>query len=210
MYVYLLSIVAVFFSNPWVMIKQLISSYGYSAIFVLMLLESSSLPVPSEVVLPLAGLLSSKGMLNLYFAFAAALAGSIGGLAVDYLLGYYLGKDIVYKHLRDFHIKKRDLDAFDAWFDRNAIGAIFLSRLIPVARTVMSVPAGFARMPLKQFFSYSIAGSFIWDIVLMYFGFYLLSARSASIVLASIGAFAIVLYLIYALFIRNMRQHRKG
>jgi membrane protein DedA with SNARE-associated domain len=208
MYFYL-SIVTSLFSDPYAVISRLIGSYGYSAIFVLMLFESSSLPVPSEVVLPLAGLLSSKGLLNFYIAFIAALAGSIGGLCVDYFIGYYLGKDIVYKHLGYFHVKKADLDAFDAWFDRNAIVAIFFSRLIPVARTIMSLPAGFVRMPLKQFFAYSIAGTFIWDIVLMYFGFYLLSVNSAALVLTAIGAFAIILYLIYALFLRNMRERGK-
>ena len=209
MYVYLFNIVTAFISNPYAIISQLINHYGYSAVFVLMLFESSSLPVPSEVVLPLAGLLSSKGMFDFYIAFAAALAGSIGGLAVDYFIGYYLGKDLVYKHLHAFHIKKSDLDAFDEWFDRNAVVAVFFSRLIPIARTVMSLPAGFARMPLKQFFAYSILGSFIWDIVLMYFGFYLLSASSASIVLGSIGAFAIIIYLIYALFMRHINSHGK-
>jgi membrane protein DedA with SNARE-associated domain len=209
MYACLFSIVTAFFSDPYAIIAQLISHYGYSAIFVLMLFESSSLPVPSEVVLPLAGLLSSKGLLDFYLAFAAALAGSIGGLAVDYAIGYYLGKDLVYKHLRDFHIKKADLDAFDAWFGRNAVAAVFFSRLIPIARTIMSLPAGFVRMPLKQFFAYSILGSFIWDIVLMYFGFYLLSAKSAAIVLSSIGAFAIIVYLIYALFMRHIRMREK-
>ena len=210
MYACLLSTVAALFSNSYAVITQLINRYGYSAVFVLMLLESSSLPVPSEAVLPLAGLLSSKGLFDFYLAFAAALAGNICGLAVDYFIGYYLGKDVVYKHLHSFHVKKEALDAFDAWFDRNAIAAVFFSRLLPVARTVMSIPAGFARMPLKQFFSYSIVGSLIWDIVLMYFGFYLLSAHSASIVLTSIGVFAIALYLIYALFLRHIRKHEKG
>ena len=209
MYSYLLGMVPALFSNSYAAISQLIGSYGYSAVFLLMLFESSSLPVPSEVVLPLVGLLSSKGLFNFYIAFMAALAGSIGGLGVDYFIGYYLGKDIVYKHLGYFHVKKEDLDAFDAWFDRNAVIAIFFSRLIPVARTIMSLPAGFVRMPLKQFFAYSIVGSIIWDMVLMYFGFYLLSANSAMIVLASIGAFAIAVYLIYALFMRHIGSHRK-
>jgi membrane protein DedA with SNARE-associated domain len=209
MLMYLFGIVSSFVPDSYAVISNLIHSYGYAAVFVLMLFESSSLPVPSEVVLPLAGFLSSKGFLNLYLAFAAALLGGIGGLCIDYFIGYYLGKDVVYKHLGYFHVKKTDLDAFDAWFDRNAIAAIFFSRLIPVARTIMSIPAGFARMPLKQFFEYSIAGSVIWDAVLMYFGFYLLSASSASVVLASIGAFAIVLYLIYSLFIRRIRKRRK-
>jgi membrane protein DedA with SNARE-associated domain len=207
MYVYLLSIVSTFFSNPYATVVRLMGSYGYLALFVLMLLESSSFPVPSEAVLPLAGLLSSRGIFNFYIAFAVALVGSICGMAIDYYIGYYLDKDLVYNHLRYLHIKRVDLDAFDKWFERNAVAAVFLSRLIPVARTVMSIPAGFARMPLKKFFAYTIAGTLIWDAVLMYFGFYLLSAKSASTILASVGALAIALYLIYVLFLRHVRKH---
>ncbi len=200
-----LNIIAAFASSPYAAINGLIGSYGYLAVFVLMLLENSSLPVPSEVVLPLAGFFAAKGALSFFLALCAALAGSIGGIAIDYAIGYYVGKDIVYKHLRYLRVKKADLDAFDAWFGRNALIAVFMSRLMPVVRTVISFPAGFARMPMKEFFAYSIAGSFVWDIVLMYFGFYALSASNAVIVLASIGAFAIALYLVYALFMRRAR-----
>lgn len=190
-------------------ISVLIHMYGYLAIFILMLLEGSSVPVPSEVVLPLAGLLSQNGTLNFYIAFIAAMAGSIGGLAIDYYIGYFLGKDVIYKHLEFFHIKKKDLDAFDKWFERNGIAAVFLSRLIPIVRTIMSFPAGIAKMNQRTFFGYSILGTFIWDLVLMLFGFYLLSAHSAVVIMGSIGAFAIVLYLIYAFAMRRMKNNNR-
>lgn len=204
---YILSIVSWVLSNTSY-IEALITSYGYLAIFMLMVLESASLPVPSEVVLPLSGYLAEKGFLNFYLALAAGMLGAIVGLAVDYAIGYYLGKDVIYKHLRLFHIKRESLERFDAWFDRNAIAAVFISRLIPEIRALMSFPAGFAEMPLKQFFSYSIAGALIWNIVLMLFGFYLLSAQSAVVVMASIGVFAVLLYMIYAIFMRHTRRMR--
>lgn len=205
----MLGIIASFVSNPHAAINALMASYGYAAVFVLMLLESSSIPVPSEVVLPLAGFFAAKGVLDFLPALVVAMLGSIGGLAIDYAIGYYLGKDVIYAHLSIFHVKKRDLDAFDAWFDRNAIAAVFLSRLLPVVRTVMSFPAGFAKMPLKEFFAYSILGSFIWDVVLMAFGFYALSANSAVMALGAIGVFAIALYIIYAAFMRRIRKHAR-
>lgn len=187
-------------------ITSLISSYGYVAIFILMALESSSLPVPSEVVLPLAGVFAANGTLSFSIALIAALLGSILGSVVDYAIGYYIGKDVVYKHLRLFHIKQESLDNFDSWFNKNGSAAVFTTRLVPVVRTFINFPAGFAKMPFKKFMVYSIIGMVIWDIVLMVFGFYLLSTHSAVIALAAIGVFAIVLYGIYKLTINRMKK----
>ena len=175
-----------------------------------MLLEGSSLPVPSEVVMPLAGLFAHQGVLNFYAALLAGLLGSIGGLAVDYYVGYFLGKDVVYKHLKMFHIRKESLDSFDMWFARNGTVAVFVSRLVPVIRTFMSFPAGFARMDQRRFFAYSIAGTFIWDAVLMMFGFYALSSSSAVTVLVAIAAFVIFLYLIYYFAIKRMKKRTRS
>ena len=187
-------------------ISGFIKSYGYAAIFVLMGLESSSLPVPSEVVLPLVGYFAAKGILNFYLALAVAVLGSIVGSLIDYAIGYYIGKDIVYKHLKFFHIKKESLDSFDAWFEKNGVAAIFLTRLVPVVRTFINFPAGFAKMSLKEFLAYSILGMLIWDIVLMVFGFYLLSVNNAVVVLGSIGVFAIALYVVYRFAMKRMKK----
>ena len=204
---FMLSILSGLLANSTAIIQNLITNYGYLAIFVLMTLESASLPIPSEVILPLSGYLAAKGSLNFYLAFASGMLGAIAGLAIDYAIGYYIGKDIIYKHLQLFRIKKKTLDEFDAWFDSNGIAAVFLSRLIPEVRALMSFPAGFAKMPLKEFFSYSIAGAIIWNLVLMLFGFYLLSADSAVIVMASIGIFAIALYVVYKIATKHMKKH---
>ncbi|EQD26941.1 SNARE associated protein, partial [mine drainage metagenome] len=112
-------------SGSTALIEQFIHAYGYLALFIAMALESSSLPVPSEVVMPLAGALSHAGFFNFWIAFFSALAGSILGLAVDYYIGYYIGKDIVYKHLKSLRISKEKLDSFDKWFERNGIAAVF-------------------------------------------------------------------------------------
>jgi membrane protein DedA with SNARE-associated domain len=192
--------------NSYNAISLFIKSYGYLAIFFLMVLESSTIPVPSEVVLPLAGLFISKGTLNFGIALFASVTGSIVGTMIDYAIGYYIGKDIVYKHLKFFHIKKEALDNFDRWFEKNGIAAVFLTRLLPVVRTVVNFPAGFAKMPLKEFLAYTVVGIVIWDIVLMAFGFYLLSAHSAVIILASIGAFAILLYVVYKFAMKKIKK----
>lgn len=197
------------FTNAYSTIQALITQYGYFAIFLLMLLESSSLPVPSEVVLPLTGLFAYEGIINIYLGFLAVLLGSILGTAVDYYIGYYIGKDVVYKHLKFFHIKKETLDAFDKWFDSNAIAAVFFSRFIPVIRTLISFPAGFAKMSAKEFFGYSIIGCFIFDAVLIAFGYYALSSSSAVIVLTSIGIFAIALYVVYKYALKYIKTKSK-
>ncbi len=183
-----------------------VTAYGYAAVFVLMLMESATLPVPSEVILPLAGFLASKGALNLYLVIAVATVASMIGSIIDYAIGYYLGKAVVYKHLRLFHVKKQTLDNFDIWFANNGVAAVFFTRFIPVLRTVINFPAGFAKMNLKSFLCYTFAGVLIWDIVLVTFGFYALAAKRASVILAAVGVFAIVLYVIYRIAASKMRK----
>lgn len=187
-------------------LTQIITKYGYFAIFSLMALEGASIPIPSEVVMPLVGLFSSKGMLSLPFAFLAGILGSAVGLAVDYYIAYFVGKDIVYKHLQKFHIKKQSLDAFDKWFERNGVAAVFITKFIPLIRTLVSFPAGFARMSKAKFFGYSLLGSAIWNIVLMLFGYYVGLQNNITIILVSVGLFGIVLYMIYAYALRRMRK----
>jgi membrane protein DedA with SNARE-associated domain len=206
---FLLSIFGFFSSlifNSYAAISGFITAYGYAAIFILMALESSSIPVPSEVVLLLAGLFAAKHLINFPIALIVALAGAIFGTMIDYVIGYFIGKDVVYKHLKLFHLKKETLDNFDAWFEKNGIAAVFFTRLVPIVRTFINFPAGFAKMPLKEFLTYSIIGMFIWDLVLMLFGFYVLSVNNAVLVLAAIGVFAILLYVVYKLAMKKMKK----
>jgi membrane protein DedA with SNARE-associated domain len=183
-----------------------VNAYGYAAVFVLMLMESATLPIPSEVVLPLAGVLAAKGALNIYLVIAVATVGSMIGSIIDYAIGYYLGKELVYKHLQLFHVKKHTLDNFDAWFAKNGNVAVFLTRFIPIVRTVINFPAGFAKMSLKTFLTYTFVGVLIWDIVLVTFGYYLLSAKNASVILAGVAVFVIILYVLYRFAASKMRK----
>lgn len=184
----------------------IITKYGYEALFGLMLLESATVPIPSEVVIPIAGFLAAKGAMNIYLALLAATAGSMVGMMVDYAIGYYIGKEVVYKHLGFFHLSRKALDDFDRWFNSNAAASVFLSRLLPVVRTIVSFPAGFSKMDLKAFIGYSLAGAIIWDSVLIAYGYYLLSSKSAEVVLASVGVLAILIYVIYRVAIRRLRK----
>jgi len=195
-----------YYSNLTSIITAFFHAYGYAAVFFLMLLESATIPVPSEVIMPLAGIFAARHIFDFWPALIASILGSGAGIAIDYYIGYFIGKDIVYKHLRFFRITQAQLDAFDIWFERNGMAAVFITRLVPVIRTVMSFPAGFAKMKPKSFFAYSISGAVIWNTVLMVFGFYALSGTSAEQILAAIGVFVLVLYMIYALALRHLRR----
>jgi membrane protein DedA with SNARE-associated domain len=186
-------------------VNALISQYGYYAIFVMLVLVAA-FPLPSEVVLPAVGYFAARGVINPYLGFASALLGGIVGMSIDYYIAYFLGKEVVYKHLHFFHIKKENLLAFDAWFMRNGPFAVFISRVIPLVRELMNFPAGFAEMPIRKFYLYSISGTIIWDVLLMAFGYYALSLRNLYAVAAAVVIFAVVLYLIYAYGMRRIRR----
>lgn len=193
-------------AGSYSVISQLITSYGYYAIFVLMLLESASIPIPSEVILPLIGYFSFKGLLDPYAALLVALAAGLIGFMVDYYIAYLFEKDVVYRHLGAFHIKEKDVKAFDSWFERNGSFAVFISRMLPVVRGLINFPAGFARMPKKKFIVYSMAGSFIWDVALMAFGFYGITSSSIYSVIAYVAVVCVILYAIYRISMKKIRN----
>jgi membrane protein DedA with SNARE-associated domain len=189
-------------------ITAFIASYGYLALFILMTLESASVPIPSEVVLPLAGLFAARSVLNFYLSLLVVLIGSMVGIAIDYYIAYFIGKDFVYKNAKKLGIKEETLKEFDEWFVTNGAFAVFISRLIPVVRGLMSFPAGFALMDQKKFFGYSFIGALVWDTVLMLFGYYALAARNASEVLVAIAIFAIIMYAIFHVSMNKIRKRK--
>ena len=131
------------------------------------------------------------------------------GITVDYFIAFFVGKDLLYKHIEKFHIKKTDLEAFEKWFEKNGAFAVFIGRLIPVVRGLISFPAGFAEMDKKQFYVYSIAGSIIWDAILMGFGYYALSTKNIYFLTVSLALFGIILYLLYTKLLKGIRKQSK-
>lgn len=187
-------------------IMGLLMQHTYLGIFFLMILESASLPIPSEVILPAVGFLAARGQISLFLGIAAAILGSMIGILIDYYIAYFLGKAFVYKHLDRFHIKKSTILAFEKWFEKNGAFAVFISREIPIVRGLISFPAGFARMPLGPFLFYSVAGTAIWDVVLTLFGYYALDTTSLVYAIAAIAALLMVLYVVYVYGIRKVRR----
>jgi membrane protein DedA with SNARE-associated domain len=160
---HILSIVA-----SW--ITAVIASGGYPGVVALMAIESACIPLPSEVIMPFAGYLVSQDRMNLH---AAALAGALGcavGSVAAYAIGLRGGRPFVEKYGRYVLIRRRDLDRADDWFRRYGDAAIFFSRLLPVVRTFISLPAGIARMPFARFTLLSFLGSVPWCYLLAYIG----------------------------------------
>jgi len=196
------------FNLTYSALSSFISSYGYFAILILMILESASMPIPSELLLPATGYFAAKGILNIYIALVVVYISSFVGMAINYYIAYWLGKDLVYKHLHWFRIKKEDVEAFEKWFDKNGPFTVFISRLLPLVRGLINFPAGFALMNQKKFYAYSMAGAVIWDTTLIMFGYYGLAANNITSVLIAIGVFGVVLYTIYRVAINNIRKSK--
>jgi membrane protein DedA with SNARE-associated domain len=139
-----------------------------------MLLESSSLPVPSEVILPFAGYLISQGQLNFWATTAIATLAGVTGSLVDYYIGMK-GINLVAKRkiLDKILFSEARLQMAENWFKRYGAPAIFLSRIVPGFRTLVSFPAGAVKMPPPKFIAYTLAGCLVWNAALIYVGTYL-------------------------------------
>lgn len=152
------------------LVASSVEVWGYPAIIVGMALESACIPVPSEVIFGVAGFLVYKGQLNLVWSVAAGVLGGLIGSIVAFAVGYYEGPPFVKKYGRYILLSEHKLEIAQQWFDRYGVAAVFFSRLLPVIRTFISLPAGFARMNFTKFVVYTILGSVPWTIVLIYFG----------------------------------------
>jgi membrane protein DedA with SNARE-associated domain len=146
------------------------ASFGYLGPFLLMALESCNIPIPSEVILPLSGFLVGQGIFDFW---PAVLAGTLGGLlgsAVSYWIGALGGRPLMLKYGRYVLISPADAEKADRFFARYGEATAFFSRLLPVVRTFISLPAGITRMNFGKFLAYTFAGSLLWSIVLVYVG----------------------------------------
>ncbi len=147
-----------------------ISSLGYTGIVVAMAIESACIPLPSEVIMPFSGYLVSQGRFSLWGVSVAGALGCTLGSAVAYAAGAYGGRPFIVKYGRYFLISSHELDRADRWFVRYGMAATFISRLLPVIRTFISLPAGIARVPFIPFLAYAFLGSLPWSWVLAYIG----------------------------------------
>jgi membrane protein DedA with SNARE-associated domain len=146
-----------------------IGSAGLAAVFLLMALESACIPIPSEAIMLFAGFAVSKGELTMLGIIAAGVLGNLVGSWVAYAVGYYGRLDLL-ERSRFIHVNPRHLAKADDWFERKGAATVFFSRMLPIVRTFISLPAGVARMPFWRFTLYTVAGVIPWVTALAFLG----------------------------------------
>ncbi len=149
---------------------ETISRLGYPGIVVLMAIESSVIPLPSEAVMPPAGYLVAMGRMDAALALGSCIFGGLLGSYANYWIASRVGRWFFVRYGRWVLVSEQSLDRADRFFNRHGPIAVFISRLFPVLRHLVSIPAGIARMPLGKFFAYTGAGAGIWGAVLMGIG----------------------------------------
>ncbi|HXR97209.1 MAG TPA: DedA family protein [Terriglobales bacterium] len=153
------------------LIINLISALGYWGVVLLMAIESACVPLPSEIILPFAGFLASTGRFRLFWiAIAGAFGCNLGSMAA-YAVGYYGGRPLALRYGRWLLIAPGDLIRAETWFAKHGEATVFISRMLPVVRTYIALPAGVAKMPLGKFHAYTFLGSLPWCWLLAYVGF---------------------------------------
>lgn len=188
-------------------IIHLIQSSGYLGIFLLMMLESALIPIPSEVTMPFAGYLVGRGELSFAFVVIIGALGNLAGSWIGYAFGYFLEETIIVTLIKKYGkfilISIDEYNRSLKWFNKFGDKIAFLSRILPVVRTFISLPAGLAKMNLWKFSIYTFLGSLIWSGVLTYIGVYLGSKWEAiagffhkfDLVIFALLVFAVLFYI---------------
>lgn len=198
-------------------VTDVINTLGYVGVAFLVALESVFPPIPSEVVLPLAGFVAGRGDASLPGMIAAATVGSVVGAWVLYGIAAWIGpvrlRAFIVRFGRWFGIKEDDLTRAELWFDRRSNVAVLVGRCVPLIRSIVSVPAGFRRMPLGRFTVLTTIGSAVWNLALISAGAALgdnweevgdvVSLFQIAVVVAIIG---LVLWFLFARFVKPRLQ----
>ncbi|HEY5926630.1 MAG TPA: DedA family protein, partial [Kofleriaceae bacterium] len=132
--------------------QDVVASLGYPGLFLLVMLESTLVPVPSTLVFPFAGFLAAKGIFSLPLVLVINSVGALAGSALGYWLGAAGGKPLLLKYGKYFLIRKKDIEKTESWFANHGKATILIARFVPVVRHIISLPAGIARMKLVPFF----------------------------------------------------------
>ena len=200
--------------------QHLIAQYGYLAVFFLMLAESACIPVPSELIMLFGGALAAGAVTGVHPSLAGIIAagvlGNVAGSYVAWAVGRYAGQAVVRRWGRRAGIREREIDRAAAWFERHGPAAVLLGRLVPVVRTFISLPAGFAAMPPARFGVYTTLGCIPWTAALGIAG-YALGANWQGVasafhgptyVISAVGAVTLAAAL--ALHLRRTRREAAG
>lgn len=151
-------------------ITEYLADYGYIAIFVLMVLESACIPIPSEVTMVFGGFLVSRGELDFFWVAMLGTLANVVGSWLAYWVGLRGGRPLILRWGRFILLREHELDRAHDWFERHGEAAVFVSRLLPVVRTFISLPAGVAKMPFGKFTLYTFLGCLPWTFALTWAG----------------------------------------
>lgn len=154
-------------------IVALLIKIGYAGLFLAMTLESMIFPLPSEAVMPFAGFLWSVEKMNFFAIIFWSTAGSLFGSLISYWLGFYGGRPLINKIGHYFLLNEEHLKSTEIFFNKHGAKAIFVGRLIPIIRHLISIPAGLGKMNLKKFVCYTVVGAALWNSFLTIVGYYL-------------------------------------
>jgi membrane protein DedA with SNARE-associated domain len=193
--------------------QHLIATYGYVAVFLLMVAESACMPVPSELIMTFGGALAAGAVpgtrLNLVAVIAAGVAGNVAGSYLAWAVGRYGGQRALQRWGRRIWLRDRDLERANRWFARYGARAVLIGRVLPVVRTFISLPAGIAGMEPVRFGIYTTIGCIPWTAALAYAG-YAVGARWQSIVNGFRGpTYIIIAVVVIALAVAVWRYIRR-
>ena len=188
------------------------SNLNYFTVALLMAIESTFLPLPSEIVVPFAAYKAGQGDLNVFLVVFFGTVGALSGSLINYTLAYYLGRPIVYK-LADsrlgkvFLLSKEKVVHAEEFFIRNGKTSTFIGRLVPGVRHLISIPAGLAKMNLRDFMLYTFVGAGIWNIILAIIGYYLYEIRDQ--IFPYVGHILLALGVLFTIYL-IIKARKKG
>ena len=191
---------------------QFIDAWGYYAVAILMALENACIPIPSELILGFAGYMIYAGRMTFTMAMVAGMVGGMVGSYFAYYVGHYGGRPFVDKYGKYFFVKKSHVDIAQEWFDKYGIKAVFFSRMLPVVRTFISLPAGFAHVDMRQFFFYTFIGSLPWTALILFIGMMLGEGWKVMMEVGheiSLAVAAILVIICIVLYVQYKRKKKK-
>jgi membrane protein DedA with SNARE-associated domain len=190
----------------WLLIT--IGALGYPGIFILMAMESSVIPIPSELVMPPAGYLAQQGKMNMMVAILCGTAGSLAGAYANYFAAHYLGRPLLLKYGKYVWITEKKFAKVERFFRDHGEVSTFVGRLLPVVRHLISLPAGLSGMNHMKFSLYTLAGAGLWVTVLTCIGYFIGMNREL-IMRYSHHALTGAVVLSAVIIILYVRSHRK-
>lgn len=195
-------------------VQDLVVSLGYPGLFLLIVLESTMVPIPSLLVMPFAGFLASKGEFSLPVILAINSAAALVGSGLSYWLGAAGGKPLLLKYGKYVFVRPKDLAKTEDYFARHGRWTVLVARFLPVVRHIISIPAGIARMPLVPFFTQTFIGSTLWGGGLMVLGYQLgarwegIAAKAKRVDLVIAGVIVLAIVVVGIQFVVRRRRER--